>query len=173
MKKKVIIAVAIVLVLLAGLLVYQKVIVPKNRYSEAERLLGEGRYEEAIDAFSALGDYSDAASRSLDAKRQQGEALLNGADFDAAYAVFGELGDTARQADVRMAQGDALLAAVFNLCFDPMETVRIRAAAKPGGVELLGSDGRWSPVPHSFAGNELTVETALPCYGEAILRIRG
>ena len=70
-------------------------------------------------------------------------------------------------------QGGSLLAAVFNLCFDPMETVRIRAAAKPGGVELLGSDGRWSPVPHSFAGNELTVETALPCYGEAILRIRG
>ncbi|MBQ9337130.1 MAG: hypothetical protein IJS14_07540 [Lentisphaeria bacterium] len=70
-------------------------------------------------------------------------------------------------------QGDDLLAAVFNLCFDPMESIRIRAAAGPAQVELLGSDGNWSPAQWSFAGNELTVETVLPCYGEAVLRIRG
>ena len=68
-------------------------------------------------------------------------------------------------------QGEALLAAVFNLCFDPMPSIRFRAVGVKQ-VEQLGSDGIWKPAKWSLNGNVLTVKIELPCYNTAILRIR-
>ena len=38
-----------------------RMIVPANRYAQAERLLESGRFADAATAFEALGEYSDAA----------------------------------------------------------------------------------------------------------------
>lgn len=45
-----------------------KVIIPGNRYSKAETLLEEGKYQEAIDAFAELGDYKDSLELTKAAK---------------------------------------------------------------------------------------------------------
>ena len=52
----------VVLVLLLWAMV-ARVMIPANRYSQAEKLLSQGKYEEAAAAFDALEGYSDASVR--------------------------------------------------------------------------------------------------------------
>ena len=59
-----IVAAAAVLAL-AVFLVVTKVIIPAKQYKEAEALEEAGKYQEAIAAFDALGDYKDARERSF------------------------------------------------------------------------------------------------------------
>ncbi len=85
-----------------------KVIIPENRYSAAETLLEEGKYQEAIDAFAELGDYKDSIKRKGDAtyaknlaeatvkkekKYAEADAFFQEGRLEAALEAFEELGD--------------------------------------------------------------------------------
>lgn len=63
LRKRAGIIAAVALLALAALLIVTQVIVPANRYKEAEALLEAGQYSEAALAFGDLGDYMDARAR--------------------------------------------------------------------------------------------------------------
>ena len=104
---------AAVLVLLLWAMV-ARVMVPANRYSQAEKLLAQGKYEEAAAAFDALEGYSDARDRSRQARYARGEELMNQGRFEEAISAFKALGDyenaPERVQDVRYARAEELLA---------------------------------------------------------------
>lgn len=60
------IAIIVALVCIAVFLVVTKVIIPNNNYNAAVELMNAGKYEEALDVFSALGDYKDGSKKSLE-----------------------------------------------------------------------------------------------------------
>ena len=108
-----IVSAAAVLVVLLSLLV-TKVIIPGNRYKEAEALLAAGQYQEASEAFAALKDYKDAASRVGEPYYVQAEALLAEGEYVAAAEAFAKAGkyqDAAeREKEAHYLQAEALLA---------------------------------------------------------------
>ena len=117
-----ILAAAAALVVIIAAVIVTQVIIPGNRYKAAEALLAEGKYDEAISAFEALGDYKDAAGHIEEAKKAiadaieaanaaayaQAEELMEAGDFDGARAAFAALGDyknaSMRIADVNLAE---------------------------------------------------------------------
>ena len=62
-------------------------------YSAAERLLAEGSYREAAEAFSLLGEYRDAPDRVLECRYLDAERLQAAGSFSAAAEAFSALGD--------------------------------------------------------------------------------
>lgn len=95
-----IIAPIIALVFLLSLWVYPNMIQPSIAYKDAEQLLNNGQYEEAIAAFQALGDYKDSSERIEEAKEAinvhayvEAEQLLLSGEYDAAIAAFQALGN--------------------------------------------------------------------------------
>ena len=64
----------------------------QEAYEAAEQLLSTADYDGAAAAFEALGYYSDAAERVLDARYQQAEALLSERKLDEAVKAFTALG---------------------------------------------------------------------------------
>ncbi len=79
-----------------GRLVYFK----ESTYARASALDEEGRYEEAIEAFEALGDYADSAERAVQAREKinlrvyaQAEELEKSGDLAGAAEIFEWLGD--------------------------------------------------------------------------------
>ena len=90
------IAAAAAAVLVAAILVTTKVILPNSKYNTAVKLLEEEKYDEAIAAFSALGDYKDSNAQVTEGKNRRdyhhAEELLSSQDFDAAEDLFARLG---------------------------------------------------------------------------------
>lgn len=61
-KKNIIaIAVCIVLIALGGIAIYKHMAAPAMQYEEALQLMEDGKYELAIEKYTALGDYKDSA----------------------------------------------------------------------------------------------------------------
>lgn len=61
--KIVIILVILLVIALVGMGIYVKVVVPANRYKNAEELLNNEKYTEARVIFEELGDYEDSQSK--------------------------------------------------------------------------------------------------------------
>jgi tetratricopeptide (TPR) repeat protein len=87
-------------VIIAIVFIVIKVIIPASKYSAAEQLLEHGNYDEAIAAFSALGDFKDSTERIAEADNliseeeyQAAEQLLASGDYTEAIAAFSALGD--------------------------------------------------------------------------------
>ena len=104
---------AVVLVVLLTMLM-TKVIIPGNRYKEAEALLAAGQYQAASDTFAKAGHYSDAAERVREPYYVQAEALLAAGEYDAASEAFANAGDYSdaaeRVGEPYYVQAEALLA---------------------------------------------------------------
>jgi tetratricopeptide (TPR) repeat protein len=101
----------IAVVVVAGYLATANFVIPhvnnQRAYTSAEALLNEGNYEEAIKAFTALGDYKDstqriaeanelrneATERELAAQYAEAETLLEAGEYDAAIEAFKALGE--------------------------------------------------------------------------------
>ena len=65
----------------------------RSAYEAAEKLLADEEYDAAIDAFTALGDYADAADRIVevaDAKQSAEEEAANKEAYAAAVKLFEE-----------------------------------------------------------------------------------
>ena len=82
----VLLGIAILLLLLWAMVT--RVIVPGNRYTQAEKMLLEGKYQQAADAFDALGEYSNARDRSREARYAQAEELMHQGRFEEASSAF-------------------------------------------------------------------------------------
>lgn len=61
-KKKIAIAIAacIVLIAVCGFAIYKHMAAPAMQYEEAQQLMADGKYEQAIEKYEALGDYKDS-----------------------------------------------------------------------------------------------------------------
>lgn len=71
----------------------------------------------------------------------------------------------------RLPDGSRLLG-VFNLNFDPMETVDVRCAPAPAAVERLDGGGAWEKVTASRRGNVLSLACRVGCYECAVFKFR-
>ncbi|MDO4960670.1 MAG: DUF6273 domain-containing protein [Eubacteriales bacterium] len=69
----------------AAVVVVTKVIIPNNNYSAAVALMNEGKYEDAITAFTALDGYKDSADQIVAC-----ETAIKDIEYDAAAALMNE-----------------------------------------------------------------------------------
>ena len=60
---------------------------------------------------------------------------------------------------------------IFNLSFDPMDTVSIRCAKKPAKVEILQTNGRWKVLLFDWNKGVMELPVRLECYEPAVFRI--
>ena len=65
----------------------------QEAYNAAVALVESGDYEDAVDAFEALGDYSDSAEQILNTKYAQALALRDEGSYDQAISILTDLGD--------------------------------------------------------------------------------
>ena len=104
-----------VLLLLAGIFFLTNIVIPSVKYNAANDLLEQGKYEEAISEFEALGEFKDSESRIQDAISESIAAdeaaekarieeqkakdydtaieYLESENYDKAISGFAELGD--------------------------------------------------------------------------------
>lgn len=92
-KLQMIIGIAATAAVIALILLLTKVIIPKTRYNSALELRANGHWEEAVEAFAKLGEYSDAEAQVPATYYAQGETLRNAGDWDGAVAAFTSAGD--------------------------------------------------------------------------------
>jgi len=60
---------------------------------------------------------------------------------------------------------------IFNLGFDPMDTVSIRCAKKPARAEILQGGGRWKVLSFKWEKGIMELPVRLECYEPAVIRI--
>lgn len=86
--KLAIIAATVMAVIISVFLLTTEVIIPNSKYNNAVKLMDEGKYGEAIDAFSLLGGYKDSEDKILDCKYDQAVALMEERKYDEAIIMF-------------------------------------------------------------------------------------
>ena len=75
-------------VVIAAVLFVTRVMIPGNKYRNAAALQKAGNYEEAIEAFTALGNYSDAATQIKETRYLQAKNLAAEGDYAGAAAIL-------------------------------------------------------------------------------------
>ncbi|MGN1107588.1 MAG: TIR domain-containing protein, partial [Huintestinicola sp.] len=75
-------------------------IVNANNYKNALALFENGSYDEAINAFSALGDYKDSSEKCLESKYYKASNLMKNSMYDEAAVIFEDLGEYKDSADI-------------------------------------------------------------------------
>ena len=79
---------AAVIAAAAAVLAVTRVMIPGNNYRNAAALQQAGQYEEAIEAFTALGSYSDAAAQITETRYLMAKNLASKGDCAGAAAIF-------------------------------------------------------------------------------------
>ena len=102
-----------VLFLTAAILLAVKLIVPSLKYKAAMQLCEDGRYEEAIAAFEALGDYKDSPEQKLDAEYQLALKLYEDGKYEEARIALEALDGYRDSEDLAR---DAAYCAAVELC---------------------------------------------------------
>ena len=99
-KRITILSISAIVILIALILLVTQVIIPWNGYRKATTLKQEGKYEEAIAAFTALGGYSDSATQIIacqDGIKERGYqaaiALKEEGKYEEAIATFTTIGN--------------------------------------------------------------------------------
>ncbi len=114
-KRNIIIAVLLIAIAAVALWYITQIFIPSQNYQAAEELYESGQYEEAAQAFEAIGGYKDATSRMLQARYAYADALQTAGDYDGALAEFAALGNyndaPQRIPGVHYAKAEELLAA--------------------------------------------------------------
>ena len=109
----------IVLVILAGLgvggyLLLEKLSAPKRNYDEAKQLLDKGKYDEAYEKFTELGEYGNSEEMARETLRLKAKSLVNDGQYDEAIKIFTQLEDYENSAqritEVKLQQAAALSA---------------------------------------------------------------
>ena len=70
----------------------------------------------------------------------------------------------------KLKSGESVLG-IFNVSFDPMDTVSIRCAKKPCKAEILKANGRWKEVSFGWRKGIMELPVRLECYEPAVFRI--
>ena len=87
-KKLAAIIIPAVAVITAVVILFTTVIIPGGKYSDAVALQQAGKYEEAIAAFEALGDYKDCEEQIKETKYLKGISLSEKKDYAGAAKIF-------------------------------------------------------------------------------------
>lgn len=137
---------ALVLVMIACAIAWciPNVIIPNNKYQQAVALREEGQYDDAIAAFKALGNYSDAATQITETKYQQANNLNAAARYDEAYAIYVTLTGY-KDVDKLLAEDDNMMA-----------TATAIAAAARDAKFAVGNYVTFGTYPQTKAGNDAT-----------------
>ena len=110
-KKITLLCSAAVMLCIAASLLYTNVIAPANAYRNAVSLIETGKYDEAIAAFEALGDYKDSAGQIELVKQEKAYqaalALFEAGQYDEAVAAFEAMGDYKDSAEQKVRIGEA------------------------------------------------------------------
>ena len=113
-KRNKIIAVIAVIAVVVIAAIAKLVIIPSVQYKTAVEMEQNGQYDEAIAAFTALGEYKDAAMQVKETQYAKGEAMLMAGDYDgaiAAYQAAGDYSDAATKVkEAQYQKGESLLA---------------------------------------------------------------
>ncbi len=91
-KKTLSIVISLVLVFAAATYYITQMYIPGKNYEKATDLLTSKQYDQASEAFKALGDYLDSAVMAQQSVYQKGTDLLSNKQYDQAAAVFEALG---------------------------------------------------------------------------------
>ena len=93
MKKSKIIIIAVVIAVVAAAVLTVKIFVPSMNYNKAEALMTDGKYSEAISAFTELGEYKDCADKITECKYLAASDLMNKKNYEQAAKSFEEIKD--------------------------------------------------------------------------------
>ena len=94
-----IIAAVTAAICIAAAVLWVAVLSPMIQYNQAQALLDNGNYDEAIVLFTELENYKDSPEKVLETKYAKAENLFKNKDYDAALAVFEELADYSDSAE--------------------------------------------------------------------------
>ena len=95
-------------------------------------------------------------------------AELNGGAFDYIVRNEQDFVSLVREAP----DGRTAVVAAFNLCYDPVNLIRLTLAAKPTKVEILRPcGGEWADAEWQWNDGELRVKCTIACAAEAVVRI--
>lgn len=126
-KTKKIIFLLISLILIIGTLVIaQKIILPANKYSDAEKLFNEEKYEDALDIFREISTFRDSSLyirkcsfalidsylRTLNEGNFLGDKVTHD---DLGYSIFGIQADSTEQIDVIFVSGAIINWLIINV----------------------------------------------------------
>lgn len=134
--------IALIVVVVLGVLawVVPTVVIPQVRfgsaYSQAEQLLENGQYDEAHQAFAALGDFSDAAQMAQESLYQKAHTLRMEEKYQDAIAQFEALGDYADSAQQAEDTREEWLEANYQAARELVDSGAYPAAA--AAFEALG-----------------------------------
>ena len=92
-KRNKIIAAVMAVVAVAMFFIITKVIIPGINYRNAVTLQRAGNYEDAIEAFTALGEYSDSEIQVKESRYLQAMAMMKTGNYEAAIEAFKALED--------------------------------------------------------------------------------
>ena len=81
------------MVIVVAAVVITKIVIPGENYASASRLLENGKYSEAYEAFQSLGDYKDSAQQILRCKYAIADALSREGWRSQAAFLFRTLGN--------------------------------------------------------------------------------
>lgn len=76
--------------LVAVIMVFSKVIIPRNQYNYGMQAYNEGRYAEACDAFAAAGDYNGAHSMYRRSATALGDQYMDNMQYRYAAQAYGD-----------------------------------------------------------------------------------
>jgi len=82
------IAACIVLIAICGFAIYKHMAAPAMQYEEALQLMEDGKYEEAIEKYTSLGDYKDSADMIHQCWILIGDDLYKNDDFEKAINAY-------------------------------------------------------------------------------------
>ncbi len=88
MKKRGAMITAIAVFVVAFVILLNTVIIPNGKYNDAMALMNDGKYAEAIDAFTALDGYKDSETKILDCQYGEAETLMNAEKYEEAITAF-------------------------------------------------------------------------------------
>ena len=86
-----IITLVALVIFVAFLLFKFYVIDPSSKYNDAVDLMNEGKYVEAVSAFTELGGYKDSEDKILECKYNSAITLMNDGKYEEAVSIFTEL----------------------------------------------------------------------------------
>lgn len=90
-RKKVTLTAILSLAIIVFLILLPTVIIPNGKYNDAVKLMNDGKYDIAIQAFESLDGYRDSATQIKECKYLSAIEAQRNKDYEAAYTQFSEL----------------------------------------------------------------------------------